>query len=326
VNTTSHHAVLEVDRLAIRIGGHRGSVMPLTDVSLSVAPGGALAVVGESGSGKSLTLKAILGLLPSDARIERGEIRFGDGHSPATAIDPATLRGRGIAFVPQEPMTAMNPTMRLGDLVASGARATRGLSRRAGRSLAVDLLAEVGMPDPRSRLDAWPHELSGGMRQRAMIAMALATEPTLLLCDEPTTALDVTVQDQIVRLLGRVRSDHGVSVLFVTHDLALAGQICEEVAVMYAGRVVETGPIVGVYERPAHQYTAALLAAVPDTARTDRGLTPIPGRPPDAADFIDGCRFAARCLEATDSCVESQHRLAQISPGRWTACIHPPSQ
>jgi len=324
MSSTPDHAVLEVRDLAVRIGGHRAPVVPVTDVSFSVLHGGTLALVGESGSGKSLTLKAILGLLPRDASVEHGEIRFGNGRSPAVAVDPALLRGRGIALVPQEPMTAMNPTMRLGDLVAAGARATQGLSRRAGRTLAANLLGEVGMPDPKSRLQAWPHELSGGMRQRAMIAMALATEPTLLLCDEPTTALDVTVQDQVVKLLHRIRADRGLAVLFVTHDLALAGQLCEQIAVIYAGRVVETGPLQQVYAKPAHQYTAALLAAAPDASRADRPLAAIPGQPPDPSDFVAGCRFVPRCPAATEACASTEHRLTEIAPDRRTACIHPP--
>jgi oligopeptide/dipeptide ABC transporter ATP-binding protein len=319
------HPVLDVRDLAIVLDGRGGAVMPVTEVSLTIGHGGALALVGESGSGKTLTLRAILGLLPRGGRVARGEIRFGDGRDPPQQIDPARLRGRGLALVPQEPMTAMNPTMRLGDLVAAGARATRGLSRRQGRQLAADLLAEVGIPDPRSRLDAWPHELSGGMRQRAMIAMALATEPTLLLCDEPTTALDVTVQDQIVKLLQRIRADRGLAVLFVTHDLALAGQLCDQVAVIYAGRVVETGPIQDVYRRPAHRYSAALLAAVPDASRSDRPLAAIPGQTPDPAGYPGGCRFAPRCPAATEACASAVHQLTPIAPGRHTACIHPPS-
>jgi oligopeptide/dipeptide ABC transporter ATP-binding protein len=324
VNGPAAHPVLEVADLAVRISGHRSAVRPVTDVTLSIARGEALALVGESGSGKSLTLKAILGLLPRDGRVDHGEVRFGDGSSPPRSVDPASLRGRGVALVPQEPMTAMNPTMRLGDLVASGARATRGVSRRAGRALATDLLGEVGLPDPRSRLDAWPHELSGGMRQRAMIAMALATEPSLLLCDEPTTALDVTVQHQIVQLLRRIRSTHGLSLLFVTHDLALAGQLCDHVAVMYAGRVVEVGPTREVYARPAHRYTEALLGAVPDTSDATRALAAIPGQPPDPGEFVAGCRFAPRCTAATDECSTAEHRLIELSPARWSACIHPP--
>ncbi|MGB8860803.1 MAG: ABC transporter ATP-binding protein, partial [Ilumatobacteraceae bacterium] len=262
------HPVLEIEGLALEARSHRGNTRPVTDVSLSVRASESLALVGESGSGKSLTLRAILDLLPQGIAVCCGEIRFGDGTSPAIPTPAAALRGRGLAFIPQEPMTAMNPTMRLADLVGAGPRATRGLSKRNARRLAIDLLGEVGIPDPARRADAWPHELSGGMQQRAMIAMALATEPRILLCDEPTTALDVTVQDQIVRLLHRIRTERGLAMVFVTHDLGLAARLCERVAVMYGGRVVETGPTSDVYATPAHRYTAALLEAVPDAERS----------------------------------------------------------
>lgn len=318
------HPVLDVRALAIALEGPGSVVLPVTDVSLTLGHGEALALVGESGSGKTLTLRAILGLLPSGGRVVRGEIRLGDAHSVPEDIDPAQLRGRGLALVPQEPMTAMNPTMRLGDLVVAGARATRGVTRRDGRRLALELLGEVGIPDPRSRLDAWPHELSGGMRQRAMIAMALATEPTLLLCDEPTTALDVTVQAQIVQLLQRIRADRGLAVLFVTHDLALAGQLCDRVAVIYAGQTVETGPIRDVYRSPAHRYTAALLRAVPATGNPRGPLAAIPGQPPDPSSYSKGCRFAPRCSAVTEACASTSSQLTTLSPGRHTACIHPP--
>jgi oligopeptide/dipeptide ABC transporter ATP-binding protein len=259
--------------------------------------------------------------------VSAGSIRFGNGTGPPQMRDPARLRGRGLAFVPQEPMTAMNPTMRLADLVAAGPRATTGISRRAARAMAVDLLREVGIAHPDARADAWPHELSGGMRQRAMIAMALATEPSILLCDEPTTALDVTVQDQIVRLLDRIRCERHLALVFVTHDLALAAQLCERVAVMYAGRIVEEGPTESVFAEPAHRYTEALLAAVPEPSRRVDRLASIPGNPPVPAEFGPSCRFAPRCTAALARCHQLPHVAAAIGRAeelRWTACVNPP--
>jgi oligopeptide/dipeptide ABC transporter ATP-binding protein len=324
---SSTHPVLEVERLALCARSHHGETSPVTDVSFAVAPGGSLALVGESGSGKSLTLRAVLGLLPPRISVSAGSIRFGDGTGPPQVRDPERLRGRGLAFVPQEPMTAMNPTMRLADLVAAGPRATTGISRRAARAMAVDLLREVGIARPDERADAWPHELSGGMRQRAMIAMALATEPSILLCDEPTTALDVTVQDQVIRLLDRIRCERHLALVFVTHDLALAAQLCERVAVMYAGRVVEAGPTESVFTDPAHRYTEALLAAVPEPSRRADRLASIPGNPPVPAEFGPSCRFAPRCTAALDLCHEVPHVAVAIGRAeelRWTACVNPP--
>ena len=198
--------LIEVEDLAIAVRGPLGVVEPVTDVSLSVAAGGALAVVGESGSGKTLTLRAIIGLLPRSAQVVRGVVRYGDGDRAPTVRDPASLRGRGLAMVMQEPISALNPTMRVVDQVMAGPLAQGTVTPRQARARATELLGEVGIPAPAQRLDSWPHELSGGMRQRVMIAMALATDPRVLLCDEPTTALDVTVQDQIMRVFERLRA------------------------------------------------------------------------------------------------------------------------
>jgi ABC-type dipeptide/oligopeptide/nickel transport system ATPase component len=252
--TVGEQALLEVEGLCADIGGRR----VVDGVGLSVAPGECVGIVGESGSGKSLTLRSVIGLLPRGARQSAGELRF-DG----AAYRPEELRGHGIAMVFQEPMTALNPTRRAVDLIADGVLAGRRerVSRWQAREIAVGLMGEVGIPEPAVRARAFPHELSGGLRQRVMIAMALSGSPRLLLCDEPTTALDVTVQDQILGLLDRLREERGLGLLFVTHDLAVIAQVSQRVAVMYDGRLVEQGRTADVLARPEHEHTAALRAA-----------------------------------------------------------------
>ena len=253
-NPRSMTDLLEIRGLCVDIGARR----VVDGVDLTVAPGECVGIVGESGSGKSLTLRSVIGLLPRGARRSEGELRF-DG----AAYLPADLRGHGIAMVFQEPMTALNPTRRTVDLIADGVLCGRRerLSRRRARQIAVGLMREVGVPDPERRAKAYPHELSGGLRQRVMIAMALAGNPRLLLCDEPTTALDVTVQDQILGVLDRLREERGLGLLFVTHDLGVIAQVSQRIAVMYEGRLVEQGGTTEVLAAPKHRYTAALRAA-----------------------------------------------------------------
>jgi ABC-type dipeptide/oligopeptide/nickel transport system ATPase component len=250
--------LLELTGVGIDVGAGRARRRVVEGVDLTVAPGECVGIVGESGSGKSLTLRSVIGLLPRGVRQSVGELRF-DG----APYRPEDLRGHGIAMVFQEPMTALNPTRRAGDLIADGVISGRRgrVPRRRAREIAVDLMREVGIPDPARRARAFPHELSGGLRQRVMIAMALAGDPRLLLCDEPTTALDVTVQDQILGVLDRLREERGLALLFVTHDLGVIAQVSQRVAVMYDGRLVEQGRTAEVLARPQHDYTASLRAA-----------------------------------------------------------------
>jgi oligopeptide/dipeptide ABC transporter ATP-binding protein len=314
--------LLELDGLGVRLGRRGEDVSPVDGVTLTVARGEALGLVGESGCGKSLTLRAIMGLLPRDGRVT-GHMRIAlDGDDPAP-YDPGSVRGRGIGMVFQEPMTALNPTMRVGDLIAEPMR-VRGTGRREAQRRAIELMGQVGIPDAARRSRAWPHELSGGLRQRTMLAAALATDPKLLLCDEPTTALDVCVQDQILGLLSTLVRERGMAMLFVTHDLAVVAELCDRVAVMYAGRVVETGTTDELLARPAHPYTRALLRAAPSLDRGREPLVGIPGRPPDPRSFPPGCRFADRCEFARDDCRQVQPELvpAAAGPGRLTACLH----
>ena len=254
------HTVLEVSGLTVQATGRAAGTTLVHGIDWHLEAGETLGIVGESGSGKSLTLRAVAGLLPDGVRQSGGTVR--------TDLDGGGLReagrsalGNGVAMVFQEPMTSLNPTMRIGDLITVGPRSAGRLDKAQARERSLQLLREVGVPDAERRLTAWPHELSGGLRQRVMIAMALATEPRILLCDEPTTALDVSVQDQVLRLLLSLQQSHSLSLVLVTHDLAVVGQMCDRVLVMHHGRIVESGPTAQVLHDPQHAYTRQLLEA-----------------------------------------------------------------
>ncbi|MGL3807757.1 ABC transporter ATP-binding protein [Paeniglutamicibacter sp. R2-26] len=312
--------VLSVDSLHVRLDLGSHSLTPVDGVGFQVAAGEALGIVGESGSGKSLSLRAVLGLLPPGGSSQgTTEFSFERGASGRRA---ESVRGRGVAMVFQEPMTALNPTMRVGNLIGEALRVRSGLTGRAARARVIELMASVGIPDPARRAGMWPHELSGGLRQRVVIAAALASEPELLLCDEPTTALDVTIQDQILTLLRTLREERGMAMVFVSHDLAVVAEVCDRVAVMYAGRIVETGPVEEVLRAPRHPYTAALLASAPAFGSRGGELATIPGSPPDPRAFPPGCRFAPRCAFARPDCLEAPYEL-RATASRATACIHP---
>jgi oligopeptide/dipeptide ABC transporter ATP-binding protein len=315
---TTGDPILSVRDLRVEIPTPHGVVKAVDGVSLDVLRGGALGLVGESGCGKSMTLRAILGLLPGRARIAGGEVVF-DGDA-LSARSLARLRGESIGMVFQEPMTALNPVMRVGDQIAEGPRIRLGESAEHARNRALELLRLVGIPDPERRYEAFPHELSGGLRQRIVIAIALACAPQLLLCDEPTTALDVTIQDQILHLLARLRSEMALSMVLVTHDLAVVAQTCERVAVMYAARIVETGTVAEVFGAPRHPYTRALLRSVPDFDDRRAHLESIAGMPPDLISPPSGCRFHPRCEIAHPDCAAVDPPLIQLARERATAC------
>jgi len=315
--------LLDVRDLRVELPLSRGTVHAVEGVSLTVGPGEAFGLVGESGCGKSMTLRAIMGLLPRPGQIVNGQVLF-EGEDLVTA-SPSRLRqirGGSIAMIFQEPMTALNPVMRVGDQIAEGPQVHLGLSRTAARERALDLMRRVGIPDPVRRASAYPHELSGGLRQRIMIAIALACDPKVILCDEPTTALDVTIQDQILKVLLNLRHEFGVSVVFVTHDLAVVAETCERVAVMYAGQIVETGMVDEVFRAPRHPYTLGLLRSVPDFDSVQDSLSAIQGAPPDLVLPPPGCRFHPRCPFAQEDCLSGEFPLRPLSAGRATACIH----
>jgi oligopeptide/dipeptide ABC transporter ATP-binding protein len=314
--------LLQVSELEVTV--RRGGLeeTPVDGVSFNLEAGEILGLVGESGSGKTLTLRSIIGLLPVGGSA-RGDIRISLTGEPPTPYRPEEIRGRGISFVFQEPQAALNPTMRVGDLIAEGVRQDSDTQPSQVRARTLDLMNLVGIPDPERRARMWPHQLSGGLRQRIMIAAALSTQPRLLLCDEPTTALDVSIQDQILGLLLDLRQRLGMAIIFVTHDMAVIAELCDRIAVMYAGQIVETGPIQEVLEQPRHPYTKALLASVPSFHDRSDVPTGIPGQPPNPRRYPYGCRFAPRCQYVSDDCQTAAYKLAALTITRETACIHP---
>ncbi len=316
--------LLDVERLRVEIPSPRGIVVPVDDVSFQVDRGRAVGLVGESGCGKTTTLRAILRLLPRGANIVSGRVLFG-GEDLASMPGERMreIRGGSIGMIFQEPMTALNPLMRVGEQIAETVRAHTAASSDVADACAVELMRTVGISDPDRRARAYPHELSGGMRQRVMIAMALSSRPKLLLCDEPTTALDVTIQDQILKLLGSLQLEEELSLLYVSHDLAVVAQLCDEVVVMYAGQVVETGAVRDVFADPRHPYTLGLLRSVPSFDRASDRLSTIPGLPPDLSRKPDGCPFHPRCPFVQADCMTGAFPVLPIGRGRGTACIHP---
>ena len=312
--------VLEVENLRVSFpDSDGGRIRPVDGVTFALDRGETMALVGESGCGKSLTSLALLRLIPRPGRIEpESVIRLGD--SNVLALEGEALRdirGRRIGMIFQDPMTSLNPVLTAGYQIAEAIRAHYPVSRAEARARSLGLLQEVGIPDPASRLDAYPHQLSGGMRQRVMIAMALAAEPEILVADEPTTALDVTVQAQILEVLDRLRTNRGMAVLLITHDLGIVAGRADRVAVMYAGQIVEEAPTARLFANPSHPYTQGLFASVPRLRGPIQRLNPIPGSVPPPAAWPAGCRFRPRCPKAFDKCrleppvldVEAQHRM-----------------
>jgi oligopeptide/dipeptide ABC transporter ATP-binding protein len=315
--------ILEIADLRVDLSRAEPRVSPVGPVDLWLDAGECLGIVGESGSGKSLTLKAILDLLPDGLTRGTGTQKIAQG-GKLVPTDPRSLRGAKISMISQEPAAALDPLMRIGDLIGEIVRHHSGCSWAEARLRAVDLLRRVGVPDPETRARFWPHELSGGLKQRVVISMALACQSDILLCDEPTTALDVTIQAQIVDLLRDLQVNDGLGLIFVTHDLALIRQIADRICIMYAGLIVETGPSAEIFSNPQHPYTRALLSALPDIEQSAGRLVPIEGTPPAATAFPQGCRFAPRCLRASDVCRQAAPALlaAQDAQGVKVACHH----
>jgi oligopeptide/dipeptide ABC transporter ATP-binding protein len=318
--------LLEIRNLSVEFPGAPTPLVAVREVGFGLARGEVLGLVGESGSGKSVTSLAIMRLLPAEATI-RGEIRFtANGSAPQNLLqlNPEQirqLRGSGISMIFQEPMTALNPVMRVGEQVAETVRAHNSISKNESWGRAVQALREVAIPDPERRARDYPHQLSGGMRQRVMIAMAIVNRPQLLIADEPTTALDVTIQAQILDLLAGLRDKFGLTMLFISHDLAVVSKVADRVAVMYAGSLVELGPRAEIFRAPAHPYTRGLLEAVP-TLKTERGqpLETIEGTVPPLRNVPPGCPFEPRCDLRISECARALPPLVEISPGHWARC------
>jgi oligopeptide/dipeptide ABC transporter ATP-binding protein len=318
--------LLTVQGLSVRFDGAPKDVNVVDDVSFSVSKGKTLCIVGESGCGKSVTSLALMGLLPTPpARIVAGSALF-DGRDLLTLSERerADLRGDRMAMIFQEPMTSLNPAFTVGDQIAEGIVRHRKVSKAEAMGRALDMLKKVRIPAPEKRLRAYPHEMSGGMRQRVMIAMALANDPQLLIADEPTTALDVTIQAQILTLIRRLQEETGTAMILITHDLGVVAEVADEVAVMYAGRVVESGPVEAIFEDPQHPYTIGLMGSVPSLGRRQGRLATIRGTVPPAELMPKGCRFTPRCPFSDSHCANDPPPLAEIKPGHRARCWYAP--
>ncbi len=314
--------LLEVEDLRVEFRTRQGTVKAVDGVSYHVNRGETLAVVGESGSGKTVSAQAVMGIIDSPPGfVTGGSVRFrGRDLLTLPEAERRAVRGEGIAMIFQDALTALNPVFTVGWQIAEMFRRRRGLSRTESRRRAADLLDRVHIPSARNRLDSYPHEFSGGMRQRAMIAMSLALDPDVLIADEPTTALDVTVQAQIMELLAELQSETGMGLILITHDLAVVAEVADRVTVMYAGKVVETAPIGELYAAPAHPYTLGLMESLARPDRRGGRLHPIAGSPPDLANVPPGCAFHPRCPFAQDVCHLEVPPLRSVGPGRESAC------
>lgn len=309
-------ALLDIRNLRTSFFTHLGEVKAVDGVSFQVGEGEAVALVGESGCGKSVTALSIMGLVPPPGKIIGGEIIFaGEDLTKLSGQKMRHLRGNVLSMIFQDPMTSLNPVLNVETQLGEGLRIHKGMDAKAARARVIELLNLVGIPEAKRRLHQYPHEFSGGMRQRLMIAMALACSPKMLIADEPTTALDVTIQAQIIELLKELKVRLSSSILLITHDMGIVAGLCQRVIVMYAGRVVETGSVEAVFDDPQHPYTWGLLRSLPRLdARKDR-LVPIPGQPPDLLASPQGCPFAARCRWAMRICVQQMPAMTSTDKG-----------
>ncbi len=328
-------ALLEVNDLKTHFFTREGVVQAVDGVSFQIEKGRTLGIVGESGCGKSVTALSIMGLIPKPpAKIVDGSVVF-DGRDLTKLNDRQLedVRGRQVAMIFQDPMTSLNPTLKIGTQITETLRRHFDTSKEDARKRAIELLEEVRIPRASERLDDYPHRFSGGMRQRVMIAIALSCNPRLLIADEPTTALDVTIQAQILDLLDELRREHEMAMILITHDMGVVAEVCDDVAIMYAGQIVEKAAAVDLFGRPEHPYTEALLGALPklegDEAEIRAGrLTAIPGRPPDLINPPEACRFAPRCpyADRDDTCTSVPPELREIRPGHLVRTAHPSSE
>ena len=316
-------SLLEVEDLRVRFARPGGDLVAVDGVGFRIESGEVFGLVGESGCGKTVTCRSLIRLFGGSAPSAiDGRVRFaGRDLGALSAREWSALRGSEISMIFQDPMTSLNPTMRVGAQIAEGLQRHRALTAQQARAAAIEMLGAVGVPAAERRHHEYPHAFSGGMRQRVLIAIALACRPKLLIADEPTTALDVTVQDQILKLILKLRSDLGMSVLLVTHDIGVVAQTCDRVAVMYAGKIVESGTTAQVVSRPAHPYTRALLAALPAHTRRGEPLRPIDGEPPNLAQPPTGCRFHPRCGFAVEACRAVVPPPIEVEAGHRSACL-----
>ena len=318
--------LLEIENLKVIFHGDRGSATHAVDgLDLAIQRGQTLGLVGESGCGKTATALSVMGLLPKASAEVSGRIRF-DGAELLSLPDRAmrNLRGDRLAMIFQEPMTSLNPSYSIGEQIAESLVRHRGLSRGEARARTVELLRLVKIPSPEQRLDDYPHRLSGGMRQRAMIALALACDPELLIADEPTTALDVTIQAQILALMRELKASTGIAIILITHDLGVVAEICDHVAVMYAGEIVEYAPVGALFATPQHPYTIGLLGSIPRLDVKAEELAAIEGMVPSLAELPAGCHFAPRCPFVRERCRQALPPLAVVGPDHRSRCIRAP--
>ncbi len=313
--------MLQVSQLRTSFKTAQGYLPAIDDVSFYIEKGETLGIVGESGCGKSVTSLSIMQLLTTNGRIEKGSIQFeGRELVGLSEQELRKLRGNDIAMIFQEPMTSLNPVHKIGHQIGESLRIHTGVSPRNAKAKAIELLQQVGIPRANEIVDEYPHRLSGGMRQRVMIAMAMACNPKLLIADEPTTALDVTIQAQILDLMRQLKKDRDMSIMLITHDLGVVAEMCDRVVVMYAGKVVEQGDVRDIFRNPTHPYTIGLLNSIPKLDGRQERLSSIPGTVPSIEMMPAGCRFAARCEFATSRCVEQEPSLIPVEGGHHARC------
>lgn len=315
--------LLEVTNLRTEFKTAAGTIRAVDGVDLSVGKGETLGIVGESGCGKSITSLSIIQLLPKGlGKVAAGEVRFnGENMLDFSERKMRSIRGNEMAMIFQEPMTSLNPVFKIGKQIAESARYHHGVSKHKAKDMAVEMLTKVGIPRPEKVAASYPHELSGGMRQRVMIAMAMVCNPKLLIADEPTTALDVTIQAQILDLMRELQKSEGTSILMITHDLGVVAEMCDRVVIMYAGQVVEETGVKTLFKDPKHPYTQSLLASLPQLNSDQERLASIPGQVPNPLDMPKGCRFAPRCQFAKEICRAEAPELTEVEPGHKSRCL-----
>ncbi|WP_255197727.1 ABC transporter ATP-binding protein [Halorarius litoreus] len=319
----SSDPILEVENLVTQFQTEEGVVKAVDHNSFSLQRGEVLGIVGESGSGKSVTAMSIMGLIEHPGEIKAGEIRYnGEDLLSKSDAEMRAIRGNEIAMVFQDPMTALNPVYTVGSQIQRIIRKHTDTTKQAARERTIELLDDVGIPEAEARVDDYPHQFSGGMRQRVLIAMAISCDPEILIADEPTTALDVTIEAQIFELLDRLQEKYGMSIILITHDLGVVAETCDRVAVVYAGRIIERAAVDDLFESPRHPYTRGLMRSIPNLRSAVSRLTPIEGRIPDLSALPPGCSFHPRCVHATEECRQIDPGLRTVAPGREAACIH----